>query len=420
MSKVLKFGGASVKNSKAIFNIKKIVSSYKDNLVIIVSAIDKTTNKLEQVWGRYLEDKTKKATEIAEELIKFHESIIEDLKLNNNPVFLKIFKALSLELLEYLVSKTKQENNFSYSKIVSFGELWSTSIISYYLNQEGIKNQWIDAREIVKTSNSHIDSKINWGETQIKINSTISKGKTYVTQGFIGSNLKKETTTLGREGSDFSAAIFAWCIGADEVVIWKDVDGLLNADPKIFNNTEILKNISFKEAIELSYLGASVIHPKTIKPLENKNISLSIRSFIDLNNPGSLIGNVGRNDKDMPSIIYKPNQILLTISTIDYSFIFEEHMSKLFSIFFKMGLKVHLMQNSALSCSVCGIILPNNFDHLISDLQKKYIVKYNTKVNLLTIRYFKNLEIPTLFQNQEILIQQRSRSTLRYVLKEKK
>ena len=418
MNKVLKFGGASVKNSKAIFNIKKIVSSYKDNLVIIVSAIDKTTNKLEQVWGRYLEDKTKKATEIAEELIKFHESIIEDLKLNNNPVFLKIFKALSLELLEYLVSKTKQENNFSYSKIVSFGELWSTAIISYYLNQEGIKNQWIDAREIVKTSNSHIDSKINWGKTKIKINSTISKGKTYVTQGFIGSNLKKETTTLGREGSDFSAAIFAWCIGADEVVIWKDVDGLLNADPKIFNNTEILKNISFKEAIELSYLGASVIHPKTIKPLENKNISLSIRSFIDLNNPGSLIGNVGRNDKDMPSIIYKPNQILLTISTIDYSFIFEEHMSKLFSIFFKMGLKVHLMQNSALSCSVCGIILPSNLDLLISDLQKIYIVKYNTKVNLLTIRHFKTLDIPELFQSQEVLIQQRSRSTLRYVLKE--
>ena len=420
MSKVFKFGGASIKNPKAIYNLKEIVSSYKENIVIIVSAIDKTTNKLEHVWEVYVENKIDKAHEIAKEIIKFHESVVVDLKLNNNPKFLNLFNALSLELVEYIRSKTKQGNNLSYSKIVSFGELWSTAIISYYLNQEGLENQWIDAREVVKTSNKHIDSKINWEETQRKINVDLRKDKTYVTQGFIGSNLDGETTTLGREGSDFSAAIFGWCMDAEEVVIWKDVDGLLNADPKRFNNTEILKNISFKEAIELSYLGASVIHPNTIKPLENKNISLSIRSFIQLDNPGSLINKVGRNDKDMPSVIYKPNQILLTISTKDYSFIFEEHMSKLFSIFFKMGLKVHLMQNSALSCSVCGIILPNNFDHLISDLQKKYIVKYNTKVNLLTIRYFKNLEVPKLFQNQEVLIQQRSRSTLRYVLKEKK
>jgi aspartate kinase len=419
LSKVFKFGGASIKNTKAIYNLKEIVSSYKENIVIIVSAIDKTTNKLEHVWEVYLENKIDKAHEIAKEIIKFHESIVVDLKLNNNPKFLNLFNALSLELVEYIGSKTKQGNNLSYSKIVSFGELWSTAIISYYLNQEGLENQWIDAREVVKTSNKHIDSKINWEETQRKINVDLRKDKTYVAQGFIGSNLDGETTTLGREGSDFSAAIFGWCMDAEEVVIWKDVDGLLNADPKRFNNTEILKNISFKEAIELSYLGASVIHPNTIKPLENKNISLSIRSFIQLDNPGSLINKVGRNDKDMPSVIYKPNQILLTISTKDYSFIFEEHMSKLFSIFFKMGLKVHLMQNSALSCSVCGIILPSNLDLLISDLQKKYIVKYNTKVNLLTIRHFKTLDIPELFQSQEVLIQQRSRSTLRYVLKKK-
>ena len=331
------------KNPKAIYNLKEIVSSYKENIVIIVSAIDKTTNKLEHVWEVYVENKIDKAHEIAKEIIKFHESVVVDLKLNNNPKFLNLFNALSLELVEYIGSKTKQENNLSYSKIVSFGELWSTAIISYYLNQEGLENQWIDAREVVKTSNKHIDSKINWEETQRKINVDLRKDKTYVTQGFIGSNLDGETTTLGREGSDFSAAIFGWCMDAEEVVIWKDVVGLLNADPKRFNNTEILKNISFKEAIELSYLGASVIHPNTIKPLENKNISLSIRSFIQLDNPGSLINKVGRNDKDMPSVIYKPNQILLTISTKDYSFIFEEHMSKLFSIFFKMGLKVHLI-----------------------------------------------------------------------------
>ena len=420
MSKVFKFGGASVKNPKAIYNLKEIVSSYKENLVIVVSAIDKTTNKLEGAWESFVENKSQKSVEIAKEIIKFHESIIEDLELNNNSDFLNLFNTLRIELVEYIEVKTKQENNISYSKIVSFGELFSTLIISHYLNKEGIENQWIDARDFIKTSNGAIDSKVNWEETQRRINANLKKDKTYLTQGFIGSNLNGETTTLGREGSDFSAAIFAWSMDAQEVIIWKDVDGLLNADPKWFEKTQILKKISFKEAIELSYLGASVIHPNTIKPLENKNIPLTIRSFIRKENEGSSINEVGKDDKSISSIIYKPNQILLSISSKDYSFIFEEHISDIFSIFSKSGLKVHLMQNSALSFSVCGIIAPSSLPILISEIQKKYTLRYNEKVNLLTIRHYKNLEIPELFQNQEILIQQRSRSTLRYVLKEQK
>ncbi len=420
MSKVFKFGGASVKNPKAIYNLKEVVSSYKENLVIVISAIDKTTNKLELVWKNYLENETLKSTEIAREIIKFHEVIIEGLKLNNNTTFLEIFNTLSLELVEYIGAKAKQENNISYSKIVSFGELFSTLIISTYLNKEGVKNQWIDAREFIKTSKSATDSRVNWKETKRKINSNLSKDKTYLTQGFIGSNLNGETTTLGREGSDFSAAIFAWSMDVEEVIIWKDVDGLLNADPKWFDKTQILEKISYKEAIELSYLGASVIHPNTVKPLENKNIPLSIRSFINKEREGSSISKVGKDDKSIPSIIYKPNQILISISSKDYSFIFEEHISDIFSVFSKTGLKVHLMQNSALSFSVCGIITTSELPVLISEIQKKYNLKYNEKVNLLTIRHFKNLDIPELFQNQEILIQQRSRTTLRYVLKEKK
>ena len=419
MSKVFKFGGASVKNPKAIYNLKEIVSSYKENLVIVISAIDKTTNKLELVWKNYLENETLKSIEIAEEIIKFHEAIIKDLKLNNNTDFLKLFNDLTIELVEYIGAKTKQENNISYSKIVSFGELFSTIIISSYLNKEGVENQWIDAREFIKTSNNATDSRVNWEKTKRKINSNLSKNKSYLTQGFIGSNLNGETTTLGREGSDFSAAIFAWSMDVEEVIIWKDVDGLLNADPKWFNKTQILKKISFKEAIELSYLGASVIHPNTVKPLENKNIPLTIRSFIKKEHNGSSISKVGKDDKIIPSIIYKPNQILLSISSKDYSFIFEEHISDIFSIFSKTGLKVHLMQNSALSFSVCGIISPLELPVLISEIQKKYTLKYNEKVNLLTIRHFKKLDIPELFQNQEILIQQRSRSTLRYVLKKR-
>ena len=420
MSKVLKFGGASVKSPKAIYNLKEIVSSYKENLVIVISAIDKTTNKLELVWKNYLENKTLKSTEIAKEIIKFHKAIIEDLELNNNSDFLKLFNGLTQELVDYIGAKTKQENNISYSKIVSFGELFSTLIISSYLNKEDVENTWIDAREFIKTSNNATDSRVNWEETKRKINSSLSKGKSYLTQGFIGSNLNGETTTLGREGSDFSAAIFAWSMDVEEVIIWKDVDGLLNADPKWFDKTQILKKISFKEAIELSYLGASVIHPNTVKPLENKNIPLTIRSFIKKEHEGSSISKLGKDDKSIPSVIYKPNQILLSISSKDYSFIFEEHISDIFSIFSKTGLRVHLMQNSALSFSVCGIIAPSELPVLISEIQKKYTLKYNEKVNLLTIRHFKNLDIPELFQNQEILIQQRSRSTLRYVLKEKK
>ena len=420
MSKVFKFGGASVKNTKAIYNLKELVSSYKENLVIVISAIDKTTNKLELVWKNYLENDTLKSTEIVREIIKFHELIIEDLKLNNNTDFLEIFNTLSLELMEYIGAKAKQVNNISYSKIVSFGELFSTLIISSYLNKEGVENQWIDAREFIKTSKSATDSRVNWKETKRRINSNLSKNKTYLTQGFIGSNLNGETTTLGREGSDFSAAIFAWSMNVEEVIIWKDVDGLLNADPKWFDKTQILKKISYKEAIELSYLGASVIHPNTVKPLENKNIPLSIRSFIKKELEGSSVSKVGKDDKSIPSIIYKPNQILISISSKDYSFIFEEHISDIFSVFSKTGLKVHLMQNSALSFSVCGIITPSELPVLISEIQKKYTLKYNEKVNLLTIRHFKNLDIPELFQNQEILIQQRSRTTLRYVLKEKK
>ena len=389
MSKVFKFGGASVKNTKAIYNLKELVSSYKENLVIVISAIDKTTNKLELVWKNYLENDTLKSTEIVREIIKFHELIIEDLKLNNNTDFLEIFNTLSLELMEYIGAKAKQVNNISYSKIVSFGELFSTLIISSYLNKEGVENQWIDAREFIKTSKSATDSRVNWKETKRRINSNLSKNKTYLTQGFIGSNLNGETTTLGREGSDFSAAIFAWSMNVEEVIIWKDVDGLLNADPKWFDKTQILKKISYKEAIELSYLGASVIHPNTVKPLENKNIPLSIRSFIKKELEGSSVSKVGKDDKSIPSIIYKPNQILISISSKDYSFIFEEHISDIFSVFSKTGLKVHLMQNSALSFSVCGIITPSELPVLISEIQKKYTLKYNEKVNLLTIRHFK-------------------------------
>ena len=419
MTRIFKFGGASVKNSDAIINLKEIVSLHKEGLtVIVVSAIDKTTNQLEEIWKSYLNDDVDSAIQKTNKCIDFHYDIINNLVLNKDDDFVVQFNSLSNELKSFL-SNNKKNNNLSYSKIVSYGELWSTFIISSYLNREGYLNNWVDARKIIKTKLNFIESDVDWEKTNEIVNQTINKKKLYVTQGFISSNSDGLTTTLGREGSDFTASIIGTCLAVDEVVIWKDVDGLLNADPKWFDNTKVLKNISYKEAIELSYLGASVIHPNTVKPLQNKKINLRIKSFLVPSNKGSLISESGLDDREIPSLIYKPNQFLLSITTKDYSFVFEEHISEIFSIFSYSGYKVHLMQNSALSFSVCGIISPFKLPLLIKGLQKNYKVKYNEKVDLLTIRHYNSLDIPDFLKSKEILIQQRSRSTIRFVFKDK-
>lgn len=419
MTRIFKFGGASVKNSDAIINLKEIVSLHKEGLtVIVVSAIDKTTNQLEEIWKSYLNDDVDSAIQKTNKCIDFHYDIINNLVLNKDDDFVAQFNSLSNELKSFL-SNNKKNNNLSYSKIVSYGELWSTLIISSYLNREGYLNNWVDARKIIKTKLNFIESDVDWEKTNEIVNQTINKKKLYVTQGFISSNSDGLTTTLGREGSDFTASIIGTCLAVDEVVIWKDVDGLLNADPKWFDNTKVLKNISYKEAIELSYLGASVIHPNTVKPLQNKKINLRIKSFLVPSNKGSLISESGLDDREIPSLIYKPNQFLLSITTKDYSFVFEEHISEIFSIFSYSGYKVHLMQNSALSFSVCGIISPFKLPLLIKGLQKNYKVKYNEKVDLLTIRHYNSLDIPDFLKSKEILIQQRSRSTIRFVFKDK-
>lgn len=419
MTRIFKFGGASVKNSDAIINLKEIISLHKEGLtVIVVSAIDKTTNQLEEIWKSYLNDDVDSAIQKTNKCIDFHYDIINNLVLNKDDDFVAQFNSLSNELKSFL-SNNKKDNNLSYSKIVSYGELWSTCIISSYLNREGYLNNWVDARKIIKTKLNFIESDVDWEKTNEIVNKTINKKKLYVTQGFISSNSDGLTTTLGREGSDFTASIIGTCLAVDEVVIWKDVDGLLNADPKWFDNTKVLKNISYKEAIELSYLGASVIHPNTVKPLQNKKINLRIKSFLVPSNKGSLISESGLDDREIPSLIYKPNQFLLSITTKDYSFVFEEHISEIFSIFSYSGYKVHLMQNSALSFSVCGIISPFKLPLLIKGLQKNYKVKYNEKVDLLTIRHYNSLDIPDFLKSKEILIQQRSRSTIRFVFKDK-
>jgi aspartate kinase len=416
--KVYKFGGASVKNADAIKNLFSIVQKEKSELIIVVSAMDKTTNNLELVWEYQLNGSKDKALEKIAEINTFHTSVVNDLSIENDDNLIQQINSFTAKLKDYINSSVNDNKAFSYDQIVSYGELLSTTIISYYLNHKKLENTWVDARELIKTTNHHQEARVNWEKSKKQINKHInSNSKTYVTQGFIGATDDGVTTTLGREGSDYSAAILAWSKEAEEVIIWKDVSGLLNADPKLFKETEQLFKISFKEAIELSYLGASVIHPKTIKPLQNKGIPLSIRSFLNDSQKGSVISNNGENDRDIPSFIFKPNQLLLSITTKDFSFIFEDHISDLFQLFASYGLKVHLMQNSALSFSVCGIIKAAMLNQLIEKLSENYIVRYNERVDLLSIRHYKNFDLPKIVKNQEVLIQQRSRSTIRYVFK---
>ena len=416
--KVYKFGGASVKDANAVRNLYSLLKDENSELIVVVSAMGKTTNRLENIWEKCISQKQVDAIHELEKVDLFHSKIIQNLDLSHDINLDVKVKSYLNELKEFIKNYHNENHAFTYDQIVSYGELFSTTIISHYLHYNGKQNTWLDARKLIVTSDHFQEARVHWDESQKNIHKSISNhGGIYITQGFIGANKHGKTTTLGREGSDYSAAILAWSVNAKEVVIWKDVLGLLNADPKLFKNTEQLYQISFKEAIELSYLGASVIHPKTVKPLQNKGIPLVIRSFLKPHIKGSVIGNLGENDRDIPSFIFKPNQLLISISTKDYSFIFEDHISELFQLFADFGLKVHLMQNSALNFSICGHIKAPLLPKLLSSLKEKYVVRYNEKVDLLSIRHYKDFELPEIVKNQEILIQQRSRSTIRYVFK---
>ena len=419
---VFKFGGASVKNANAIKNAVHIIQAFKGPLVVVVSAMGKTTNGLENLWTSYLRKDVNGIELALEKLYQFHTDLIIDLGANSNKckeVFSKSFQKLKLHL-----SKEPSEHTaYEYDQIVSYGELWSTLIFAEYLAINNISSHWQDARKIIRTTNHYQNARVDWLKTKELVNERIVKRfsensslSCIVTQGFIGHTNTGMTTTLGREGSDFSAAILAWALDAAEVFIWKDVPGLLNADPKEFDNPIKIDKISYKEAIELSYFGASVIHPKTLKPLQNKNIPLRIKSFIEPESSGTIIQSDESFDDNHPSYIYNSNQLLISISPKDFSFIMEDHISEIFKLFSKSGLKVHLMQNSALNFSVCANIKKVMLKALIDELAEKFNVKYNENVDLLTIRHYENHVFPEKLKKKEILIKQRTRSTLRYVL----
>jgi aspartate kinase len=427
--KVFKFGGASVKNAEAVKNVGKVINLFNDDLVVVVSAMDKTTNALEKVVESYMNNDGLSFENL--QLVKdFHYQIMDELfgdlpdgkAGRKHPVFEEIHNAF-VEIEWEIEDAPTRSYDYVYDQIVSVGEVISTKIISAYLNLIGIKNKWVDVRNIIQTDNSHRDARVNWELTENLVKKELhlatdkTSKKVFVTQGFIGSSSENFTTTLGREGSDFTAGILAFCLNAESVTIWKDVPGMLNADPKWFNETQQLKNISYHEAVELAYYGASVIHPKTIKPLQNKNIPLYVKSFLNPTAEGTVIDNNMQYDELIPSFIIKKNQVLISIESKDYSFIIENNLSQIFGIFANNGVKINLMQNSAISFSVVVDNNPQKMPQLINELKPFYKVLYNENIDLVTIRHYNQPAIDKVVDGKIVLLEQKSRNTIRMVLK---
>ncbi|OQX97340.1 MAG: hypothetical protein B6I24_09135 [Bacteroidetes bacterium 4572_128] len=414
---VFKFGGASIKDANSIKNILGIIENYKkNNLLIIISAMGKTTNNLEKLLENYFYKKNYK--EKFNEIKKFHFDIIEQLEVNNKNIFLEI-NEIFLLLEENLKILPTKNYDFEYDKIVSFGEILSTKIISIYLNFRNLKNKWIDVREILKTDNSYRNAKINWclSKKLIKKKVIFEKKFFFITQGFISSSVDNFTTTLGREGSDFTASIFASILKSEKVVLWKDVKGILNADPNYFENTKKIDFLSYKEVIEMAFFGAKIIHPKTIKPLENKKIPLFVKCFFAPDEKGSVIKDLKTSKINVPIFILKKNQILISISPKDFSFMDEKNISKIFLIFFNMKIKINLIQNSAISFSVCIDDPKEKLQKLLEILQKKFFLFFNKNLELLTIINYMEIEIKKTILNKKIFLEQKSRRTVRFIIK---
>jgi aspartate kinase len=420
MFKVFKFGGASVKDAAAIKNLKRILSEPSDErLVIVVSAMGKTTNALEKI----LEAARKEAPEytpLFEALKVFHYQICNEL-FEDPPVSLTAQLETLFQELHFQLSVSPDSIPYDehYDQTVSFGELLATKIVSYYLIQEKLSLKLIDARAYLITDHCYRAASISWPQTCSAI-STL-KGQTtekmILTQGFIGKAENGKTTTLGREGSDFSAAIFAHCLDASEVVIWKDVPGLLNGDPKRFLETQKIDHISYSEAIELAFYGATVIHPKTIKPLQNKGIPLIVQSFNDPKLSPTLIDNNPDYDNVVPSFIIKDNQMLISISPRDFSFMSESNLQEAFGIFHHLRIHANLIQASAISLSICIDENSERLEALIKSFREKYAIKYNSGLEMLTIRHYNEKLAAEASKGREILLEQRSRITLQFVMK---
>ena len=403
---IFKFGGASVKDAQGVKNLAHVLKTVGySNTLIVVSAMGKTTNAMETVIANYFEAKHKLQSSL-QEVKKFHNNILLDLFDNeSHPVF-ETTNKLFQEIVLFFEHNKSPNYNFVYDQVIGFGELISTTIISHYLNEIGITNTWLDVRTFIKTDDYYRNSKVNWNQTQGLISTRVDTSKLNITQGFLGSDSNNFTTTLGREGSDYTAAIFAYCLNANSVTIWKDVPGVLNADPRYFENAELLHQMSYAEAIELSYYGASVIHPKTLQPLQRKEIPLFVKSFLNPKNNGTKVGKDLALNPKTSCYILKQNQVLISLSSLDFSYIVEDNISHIFGLLHDYKMKVSMIQNSAISFSVC---IENNYDNLerlLLHLKAKYKVCSQKAVKLYTIRHYTPKAIQDLEAEKEILLKQ--------------
>lgn len=420
--KIFKFGGASVKDADSVRNVADILFLFKnESLVVVISAMGKTTNALEKVVNAFYYNKPD-LQQALQELKDFHLHILNGLGFKNDHDIFRQLENVFTEIDWVIEAGTSKGYAYVYDQIVSQGELISTKILSAYLNENGFSNQWLDARDVIQTDNTYREGQINWALTENLVRNKITelqkKDKIILTQGFIGSTSENFTTTLGREGSDYTAAILSYCLSAEEMVVWKDVPGVLSADPKYYTDAVKLQEVSYLDAIELTYYGATVIHPKTIKPLENKNIPLRVRSFLAPKESGTSIGKYSATKPLVPCFIFKTNQILLSISAKDFSFVAEDALSKIFKTFADHKVKINLMQNSAISFSVCADNDAFKIPGLIDELHKDFKVLYNDNLRLVTVRHYYQSTIDKLTKDKIILLEQRSRHTAQLVMKE--
>lgn len=415
--RIFKFGGASVKDAEGVKNLAKVLQTVGyDNTLVIVSAMGKTTNALEGVIDNYLNN-IKELQSSIQEVKKFHNAILLDLFENeNHPVF-KTVANLFEELNIFLNRNKSPDYNFVYDQVVGFGELASTTIISSFLDTLGIKNNLLDAREFIKTDSYYRNASVDWDKTQKNISTNINTSILNISQGFIASDKNNFSTTLGREGSDYTAAIFAYCLNAESVTIWKDVPGVLNADPRYFENAQLLHKISYREAIELAFFGASVIHPKTLQPLQRKEIPLFVKSFKSPKGEGTSVSKGINIDPKIPCFIVKKNQVLLSLSSLDFSFIVEENISHIFQLLHLYKMKVDVIQNSAISFSVCVDNNYNNLEELLLHLKAKFKVDCFKNVSLYTIRHYNSQAIKALEEDKTVLLKQIYQETVQIVTK---
>ena len=417
--KIFKFGGASIKDALGVKNVANILQQEgASNCLLVISAMGKMTNAFENIVNSYVNNDQEKLVESIDFTINYHTKIISDLFQDEHEIHQNV-TILFGQMIHFLADNIAKEYDYLYDQIVCYGELLSSTIVSEYLNDIGVDNTWKDVRKILITDAVYRDASLNWLETEQLIKTQIDSSKLTIVQGFIGGNSNGNTTTLGREGSDYTAGIFAYCIDAKNVTIWKDVLGVLNADPREFKETQLLNQISYEETIEMAFYGASVIHPKTIKPIQNKQIPLYVRSFNDLNSSGTKVSSGITIEPIVPCFIVKKNQVLISISTRDFSFMVEDNISDIFKLLHTYQLRVNLIQNSAISFSVCVDNHFNHFDQFYDEIKLVFKASFIKGVDLYTVRHFTNNSLNKIHNLGRSILSQINKNTAQIIIQKK-